>query len=376
MSRRLLFLSHEFFPFRGGVATYVQELAEASHRLGREIEVWTNGSPLAGSDFQAPYPIRYVGGQASLRWVNRLTFILYLIKHREDLMRHTPIFCSYGTLFCGMLLHAFRILRLPHFGIILHGSEILKLEKGCMLNACCRHFFGSAALVATTSQHILERLQSSCLGQNLKRTCVLACAPPQKLIEASALKSHHDGKINILTLARIHQRKGHCETAKALGLLPADVRQRITWQIAGTGDQNYLAEVIRLCRETVVHYHLIGEVRDMDLPAVYADADIYVMSSRSLPKSIEGFGITYLEAGLFGVPVVGYRTGGVGEALLHETTGLLVDEGDIKALSEAIHRLIIDPGERERMGRAGRQHALHFSWDQTAHLLDRMVAKQ
>lgn len=369
---KFIFLTHEFFPFRGGVATYVQELADAMNRIGEEVEVWTNGSPLSGSDFSAPYSIRYVGGQASLRLLSRSAFALNLFKKRHLLDGAIPVYSSYGALFCGMLLNGLGLGAPKRFGIILHGSEILKLERGFLLHFWCKRFFRKASFIGTTSHHILERLKSSCLGEGLKTTAVFTCAPPAALVRQCReenLHKHVEGPVKILTLARIHPRKGHVETARALGKLSPEVRKRVTWIIAGTGCQNYLAEVIKVCREMVVQFHLAGEVSDEDLGFIYNDSDIYVMSSRSLPRSIEGFGITYLEAGLYGIPVVGYRTGGVQEAVLHEKTGILVDEGDIDALSKALESLITDPEKRTRLGKAGREHALTFQWDNSARTL-------
>jgi|GEM_PF-2375592 len=369
---KYIFLTHEFFPFRGGVATYVQELTDAMHRIGQNVEVWTNGSPLSGSDFSAPYSIRYVGGKASLRLFSRFAFALNLFKKRHLLDEAIPVYSSYGALFCGMLLSGLGLSTPKRYGIILHGSEILKLERGCTLHYLCKRFFTKASFVGTTSHHIHERLRSSCLGERLENTAVFTCAPPAKLVREcreQELHVHHKGPVKILTLARIHPRKGHIETARALGKLPPEVRKQVTWVIAGTGCQNYLAEVLKICHELVVKFHLVGEVSDEELGWIYNDSDIYVMSSRSLPRSIEGFGITYLEAGLYGVPVVGYRTGGVQEAVLNGKTGLLVEEGNIDSLSEALKELIIDHNKRAEFGRAGREHAMTFQWDKSARTL-------
>ncbi|MEM6823324.1 MAG: glycosyltransferase family 4 protein [Verrucomicrobiota bacterium] len=368
MKRTLIFLTHEFFPFRGGVATYVKELAEATQSIGYDVEVWTNGSPLSALNFSVPYPIRYVGGRAGiLKLLSRLAFLDYIYKHREQLNEAFPVYSSYGALFCGMLLSGLRLGTPKEYGIILHGSELLKVEKNPFLRYFCCRFFKNAAFVASTSNHILDRLKESCLGSEVKNTAVVPCAPPEELAHANSNHTVDRDKITILTLARIHKRKGQIEKAQALGKLPPEIRKKILWEIAGTGrTEEYLNQVLKVCREMVVPYQLIGEVSDEQLADVYSRADIYVMSSRSLARSIEGFGITYLEAGLFEVPVVGYRTGGVEEAVIHGKTGILIDEGNVEALSKSLKRLILDPEERNRLGKAGREHALQFTWEKSA----------
>ena len=78
----------------------------------------------------------------------------------------------------------------------------------------------------------------------------------------------------------------------------------------------------------------------------------------------EGFGIVYLEASASGLPVVAARSGGAAEAVIENETGLLVPPDDPAALAQALHRLLIDPEMRQRMGRAGRRWVeTEMNWD-------------
>jgi glycosyltransferase involved in cell wall biosynthesis len=93
------------------------------------------------------------------------------------------------------------------------------------------------------------------------------------------------------------------------------------------------------------------------------------MTSRSLPNSVEGFGIAFLEAGYHGKPVIGYRSGGEAEAVVTGATGWLVTEADVPAVADIITKLIVDPVLRKKIGEQGRQHARQFSWDRTAGII-------
>jgi glycosyltransferase involved in cell wall biosynthesis len=86
-----------------------------------------------------------------------------------------------------------------------------------------------------------------------------------------------------------------------------------------------------------------------DLPPLYATIDICALSSLN-----EGTPVALLEAMAAGRAVVATRVGGVADVVEHERTGLLVQPGDPDALADAIVRLAADPGERSRMGAAGR----------------------
>jgi glycosyltransferase involved in cell wall biosynthesis len=78
---------------------------------------------------------------------------------------------------------------------------------------------------------------------------------------------------------------------------------------------------------------------------------------------VEGFGTVYLEAGLFGVPCIGTRVGGVPEAILEGRTGILVEPDDAEGLRDAIVALLNDPVKRQWMGENARARAAAFSWE-------------
>jgi glycosyltransferase involved in cell wall biosynthesis len=68
----------------------------------------------------------------------------------------------------------------------------------------------------------------------------------------------------------------------------------------------------------------------------------------------DGIPNVILEAMSAGLPVVASATSGIPEAVEHQTTGLLVPEGDASALAEAIAALLEDAPRAAAMGRAGR----------------------
>jgi glycosyltransferase involved in cell wall biosynthesis len=88
-----------------------------------------------------------------------------------------------------------------------------------------------------------------------------------------------------------------------------------------------------------------------------ADVDrlIPAFSLLCLTSRTEGLGSSLLDAMCFGRAVVATRTGGIPEAVVQGETGLLVPVGDPPALAAALVRLLLSPGEREAMGRAGRR---------------------
>jgi glycosyltransferase involved in cell wall biosynthesis len=91
------------------------------------------------------------------------------------------------------------------------------------------------------------------------------------------------------------------------------------------------------------------------MPSEYAAATVTVLPSRG---QAEGLGLTLVEALLAGSAVVGTAAGGIPEVVRHEVTGLIARDGDATDLASQIQRLLTDIRFRERLTRAGKDHAL------------------
>jgi phosphatidylinositol alpha-1,6-mannosyltransferase len=94
------------------------------------------------------------------------------------------------------------------------------------------------------------------------------------------------------------------------------------------------------------------------LPHVYRNADIFIMPTENLGNDIEGFGLVYLEAAFYSLPVIASDILGVREAVLAEETGILVAEGSVTEVADAMERLLLHPELRERFGEAGHRRVL------------------
>ncbi|MFM9031146.1 MAG: glycosyltransferase family 4 protein, partial [Opitutaceae bacterium] len=174
-------------------------------------------------------------------------------------------------------------------------------------------------------------------------------------------------------VGRLHPRKGQLETLEALQSLPAEVRARLEYRIVGGQSKGGYEETLRersaRCPDLAVRF--LGNLPDEELSQVYEDADIFAMTSRQLDRSIEGFGLGYLEAAAHGLPVVAHHVGGVADAVVDGHTGLLVPENRPAQLAAAFERLIHDRELRLRLGDAGREWARRNCWKASAEALFR-----
>jgi len=69
-----------------------------------------------------------------------------------------------------------------------------------------------------------------------------------------------------------------------------------------------------------------------------------------------------VEACAMGLPVVATSVGGIRDLLTDEETGLLVPDGDVEAMTEAVLRLLHQPGLAKRLSENGRRLAEKSSW--------------
>ena len=88
----------------------------------------------------------------------------------------------------------------------------------------------------------------------------------------------------------------------------------------------------------------LGKVKNMD--SIYAECGIFVIPSRS-----EGFPNALCEAMAAGLPCISFNfVAGPGEIITNGHDGLIVEDGNIDALSKSIEFLIEHPQERDRLG--------------------------
>jgi phosphatidylinositol alpha-1,6-mannosyltransferase len=105
-------------------------------------------------------------------------------------------------------------------------------------------------------------------------------------------------------------------------------------------------------------------VVDGQLPDFYRQCDLFVMPCRQIGADVEGFGIVYLEAALFGKPSVAGRSGGAPEAVSDGKTGIVVDPESTDEIADAIIKLLKDDNLRWQMGEAARERATdEFTWE-------------
>jgi len=361
-------ITHEFFPMKGGIATFVEEMARGCHELGLPVEVWAprHSGP---NDLRFPYPIHRVAVRGTQDLGCQLRMSREIYRQRERLNRGIVYLPEPGPILAMMHLNFVRAFRPSRLAITLHGSEILRFASRPSLRLRIGRLLRQAHRITTPSEYS-RNLVKTYFPFVAAKTVVTPGAPRAGFFDRHVPRVRTSDKIVIVSVGRLHPRKGQMHILEALDRLPADVAAKVEYWIVGRSVRGgYEAELRRRARTSQVPVSFFGNIDHDDLELIYGRADIFAMTSVNHGRSVEGFGLAYLEASAFGLPVVGHAIGGVPEAVRHGKTGLLVPPGDTPALAAALQELIVDRALRERLGTEGERWARSHSWRDSARLL-------
>ena len=366
--RQLVLLTHEFHPHRGGIAIYSAEMAKAAHELGYNVEVWAPALPPGATERAWPFTVRRLALAGNHSLLSQWRMARELLAHRDRLGAATLYIPEPGPLLAMLLLQYFDTLRPGQLMLTFHGSEIQRLGSRWLLRWNTSHLLQKATRISVVSAFARDLLLRTFPEASGKVALTPGALRTDLVLEAAPATTRR--KIVILTVARINPRKGQREIIAALQALPDNLRDRVEYRLVGAHDkENYGAGLAAAAAAADFPVKFLGDIPDEKLGALYAEADVFAMTSMPHKHSVEGFGLVYLEAGAHGLPVVAHAIGGVPEAVIDGETGLLVAPGDQAALTAAFARLLGDPALRRRLGDAGRARARAHTWRDSARSL-------
>lgn len=367
---KLLILAGEFLPFRGGIATYAREMAEAATDLGYDVTVAAPNYNADQSVIDAQFPfraLRFPGGENTARGIIEKVFWTRRLAHRE---RFDIVHAADWPFFIPLSLSPFRWR--ARCLVTFHGTEINQMRRKSrarVLNAI--GFWHGWALAIANSRFTADHLRRTFPQQRADRlrAIPLGVRPPALLgaIDRAAVRAElgfSPDDFIVLSLGRVVRRKGHHVTAAALSELPEALRTRLVWYVVGPDiDPDYAAAVKASVAAGCVRAVFAGGLSDDALERAFTAADLFcVPSVWGANGEFEGFGLVYVEAGLRGIPSIATTVGGIPDAVIDGETGLLVPPEDPVALAAALVKLWEDAALRRRLSAAALEHALRSDW--------------
>jgi glycosyltransferase involved in cell wall biosynthesis len=239
-----------------------------------------------------------------------------------------------------------RIPLVVHF----HGFDAYRSD---ILRGYGRHYpelFRTASAIVGVSKHMCAHLER--LGADRSKLHWNPCGFDESLFTCG------DAGRNppvFLAAGRFTEKKAPHLTIRAFERV---VRVRPEARLAMAGDGDLRPECESLVRALGLEGRVgfLGEIPHPDVAVQMAGARAFVQHSMTTPSGDrEGTPVAVTEASGAGLPVVATRHGGIPDVVLEGVTGILVDEGDIAGMAEAMLRFARDPAAATAMGRAGHE---------------------
>jgi phosphatidylinositol alpha-1,6-mannosyltransferase len=361
-----LLFAFEYPPVSGGIARFCAEIGRGLARDHADGYVLTQdcAAPVHGDGFRevrvsSKRPIRE---WRAFQWLRKLR-------------RRTPIIC--GVWYPEALI-AYLAGKRP-LVILAHGAELLPTInrwRRPLWKALQRRVLESASLVIANSEYT-RQLVSRVAPNARVETIPLAVDPERFAVrdrEGAKKKYGVSGKHVLCTVSRMHPYKGHDVVLRAIASLPPNERERLVYLVVGEGPCERWLRKLAADLRVAPHVRWLGFVAEEDLPEVYSASDLFVLCTRDAPeeRSVEGFGLVFLEAQSCGTPVVGTRTGGIPAAIQDGVGGWLIEQDGHEALADIIRTLVHSPELFRAAGTQARERVMReHTW---AHYMQRFSA--
>ena len=183
--------------------------------------------------------------------------------------------------------------------------------------------------------------------------------PKKNLKEAEDIFG--EKKNRLITVSRFDKRKNHEKIIMALRNLK-EIYPDIIYVCIGYGDEEEnvkkLVDQLGLSKQVIFMKNISNDLKN----ALVSSSNIFVMPSIIDKKSVEGFGIAFVEAAQFGVPSLGGKDGGASDAIIHEKTGLICDGNSLDEIYSSIDKLLKDRKYKD-FGKLAKENSKKFHWD-------------
>tara|TARA_B100000686_G_scaffold351429_1_gene450194 strand:- start:2012 stop:3154 length:1143 start_codon:yes stop_codon:yes gene_type:complete len=364
-SKNIVISTQCFLPVLGGMENLMGNLAKNLHKKKYNIFVFADGKNSAHEkqyDKKLNYEIIRYSGIKILRKRRKIRDIKKFINFKKNI---NSIFCdswkSAENLVNNKVLNNQRIFCLAHGNDVLAGKNLLKKKRiKKTLNNCDQVISNSKF----TKNKIID------LGIKSKKIKVIypgidTCNVNSKK-NTSVFKKYKKFRPILLTIARLEKRKNHKRIIYAVNDLVKEFTNML-YLIAGEGPE--IKKITKLINSLSLNNNvkILGKVDEKEKAILYKISDLHVMPTIHDKKylSIEGFGISYIEAGINGIPSISSGVGGTKESVINGKTGIICDPNSTSSIKNSIKKLLINKYIYKKMSKNSKIFSKKFLWKNT-----------
>ncbi len=303
-------------------------------------------------DEQASFSIERVGGIKLLRKIRKAQLINEVSREKNikgiiaDHWKSLELIKSSKRKYC-----------------LIHGKEI-NHPKGSKLNKRILKVINNVEKVIANSNYTKNLAIE--IGVDEEKIIVInpGIDPVKNLDKKSIEKVGRLLKIKspkLITVSRFDKRKNHEKVIMAIRNLK-QLYPDIVYICIGYGDEE--ENIKKLVKELSLDSQVMffKDISNNLKNALIAKSNIFVMPSIRYKTSVEGFGISYLEAAQYGVPSLGGKDGGASDAIQQGKTGLICDGNDLDDIYSSLN-LMIENKKYLELGKNAKEFVTRFHWN-------------
>ena len=245
---------------------------------------------------------------------------------------------------------------------LIHGKEI-NHPKESSINTRLIKVLNDTEKVIANSEYTKNLAIDKGVDKNKVVVINPGVNPAEELNKKSLEKVERLLKIKtprLITVSRFDKRKNHEKVIMALRNLKQKYPD-IIYICVGYGDEeNNLKKLVQeldLSSQVMFFKDISDDLKN----SLLAKSDIFVMPSIIHKTSVEGFGISYVEAAQYGVPSLGGKDGGASDAIDHNKTGLICDGNNLDDIYSSLNSMIENKKYLE-LGKNAKNYVSKFQW--------------
>ena len=250
----------------------------------------------------------------------------------------------------------------PSFCLI-HSKEINHSE-GSLINKRMLKALNKATYVISNSEFTKKLAIKNGLNEKKIQIIHPGCNYPIKIDNKNIDKAkelYRNSFPKIITVARLDKRKSHQNILMTIKNLKPRF-PKIKYISIGDGEEMHNLENLKNELGLGNEVLLLKKSTELLKVALLEQSDLFLMPSIIYKKSVEGFGISFIEAASYGTGSIGGIAGGASDAIQEGISGYLCDGENISSIYETIIKFY-DNDNFKNLGRNAFIFSKDFHWD-------------
>ena len=246
---------------------------------------------------------------------------------------------------------------------LIHSKEI-NHPLGSLLNKRMLKSLNKASFIIANSKFTKKLVTEMGFGKNNVKVINPGCNYPIQISNNYIEKARQlfgDSYPKIITVSRLDKRKSHQNILMCIKNLKPKF-PKIKYISIGDGEERINLENLKKELGLGSEINFINRSSEELKVALLNTTDIFLMPSIVHKKSVEGFGISFIEAASFGKASIGGVSGGEADAIKDGLTGYLCDGNDLNAIYDSLIK-IFENDNYKKLGLNALDFSKNFKWE-------------